>query len=100
MNDLTNLLNPWALLGLFGQALFFGRFFFQWLYSERQGKSVIPIHFWYLSIAGGIIILVYSIHIQDPVFIIGQGLALFIYIRNLILIKKEKTGAGNGPETP
>lgn len=93
-------MNFWTIIGFIGQALFFGRFISQWIYSERQKKSVIPIHFWYFSIAGGVIILIYSIHIRDPVFILGQGLALFIYIRNLFLIKKEKTGAGSGPETP
>lgn len=94
------MLNFWTILGLVGQALFFARFIVQWVHSERLGKSAIPIHFWYFSIAGGTIILIYSIHIQDPVFILGQGLALFIYIRNLFLIKKEKRGDENGPETP
>jgi|SRR3989344_1258574 len=100
MNPINNLLNFWTILGLIGQTLFFARFIIQWIHSERQGKSAIPVPFWYFSIAGGAIILIYSIHIQDPVFILGQSLALFIYVRNLFLIKKEKSGGGNEPETP
>lgn len=81
--------NYWLLIGFFGQFMFFMRFIIQWIYSERAGRSVIPIYFWYFSIAGAIIILTYAIHIKDPVFTLGQGLALIIYFRNLALIKKE-----------
>lgn len=80
----------WLFFGFFAQFLFFLRFFIQWLHSERLKKSVIPIHFWYLSIAGGIAILIYSLHIGDIVFISGAFLALFIYIRNLWLIRDNK----------
>jgi len=86
-------INFWILLGFFGQFLFFLRFITQWIYSERKGESVIPIYFWYFSIAGAIIIFIYAYHINDPVFMAGQGFALVIYIRNLILIKK-KTSRG------
>lgn len=85
----------WVLFGLFGQFMFFMRFFVQWVESERQKRSVIPVSFWYLSLAGSAILAVYAIHIQDPVFIIGQSLGFFIYIRNLMLIKKEKENNGN-----
>ena len=72
--------------------MFFLRFLVQWIASERRGESVIPIVFWYLSLAGGIILLFYAIHIRDPIFILGQSMGAFIYIRNLILIfRKEKT---------
>ena len=90
MDNIDHWFNFWTLLGFSGQALFFSRFLFQWLHSEKQGRSVIPISFWYLSIAGGTLIVVYAIHVKDPVFIIGQALALIIYLRNLFLIKKEK----------
>lgn len=79
----------WVLVGLFGQFVFFLRFVVQWIVSEKKGESVIPIAFWYLGIAGTIIVLIYAIHIQDPVFIIGYFLAFFIYIRNIMLIKKK-----------
>ncbi|HEY1096742.1 MAG TPA: lipid-A-disaccharide synthase N-terminal domain-containing protein [Alphaproteobacteria bacterium] len=73
----------WLGIGFFGQAMFFGRFFVQWIATERAQKSVIPTMFWYFSIAGGLILLVYSIYRKDPVFIAGQGLGLLIYLRNL-----------------
>lgn len=80
----------WLIFGLFAQACFFMRFFIQWLASERQKKSVIPIYFWYFSLAGGISLLVYAIHIKDIVFTLGQGAGVFIYLRNLILIHQSR----------
>ena len=80
----------WLILGLVGQALFSMRFLIQWIYSEKHKKSVIPTAFWYFSLAGGLTLLSYAILRQDPVFIIGQGMGLFVYIRNLMLIRKEQ----------
>ncbi len=79
----------WLFIGFFAQGLFFMRFFVQWISSELKGKSVVPIAFWYFSLSGGTMLLIYAIHRKDPVFILGQGLGLIIYIRNLVLIKKE-----------
>ncbi len=79
------------ILGFTAQGLFFGRFFIQWIVSERQGKSVIPIAFWYFSVGGGGLLLIYAILRRDPVFIMGQGCGLFIYSRNLFLIFREKS---------
>lgn len=76
----------WLIVGFVGQALFSGRFLVQWLASERQKKSVIPVMFWYFSILGGSTLLIYSIHKQDPVFILGQGAGLLIYARNLYFV--------------
>lgn len=84
----------WLGIGFLGQALFSGRFIVQWLKSEMLGKSVIPVAFWYFSIAGGASLLVYAVHRKDPVFIVGQGAGLFIYLRNLYLILREKRSAG------
>jgi lipid-A-disaccharide synthase-like uncharacterized protein len=81
----------WLILGLVGQALFSMRFLIQWIYSEKHKKSVIPTAFWYFSLTGGLTLLSYAILRQDPVFIIGQGMGLFVYIRNLVLIRKEQT---------
>ena len=78
------------IVGFGGQALFASRFLLQWLSSESVGRSVIPIGFWYCSIGGGSVMLIYAIWRQDPVFICGQGLGLFIYLRNLYLIFKER----------
>jgi lipid-A-disaccharide synthase-like uncharacterized protein len=80
----------WLGIGLFGQAMFFMRFFIQWLYSERMRQSVIPDVFWYFSIAGGLTLLVYAIYRMDPVFIIGQSTGVLIYSRNLYFIHTHK----------
>ena len=79
----------WLIIGFAGQALFSMRFVVQWLKSEREKKSVVPLAFWYFSLAGGAALLLYALHQADPVFIVGQGLGLFIYLRNLWLIYKE-----------
>ncbi len=79
----------WIAIGLLGQALFFLRFLFQWLESERKRDSVIPHIFWYFSIGGGVFLLAYAIYRRDPVFIIGQSMGLLVYFRNLILIDRK-----------
>lgn len=76
-------------VGFAGQGLFAMRFIIQWLSSEKQAKSVIPIAFWYFSIGGGAVLLLYAIWRQDPVIICGQGLGLFIYLRNLYFIRRD-----------
>jgi lipid-A-disaccharide synthase-like uncharacterized protein len=78
----------WLLFGFAGQFLFAGRFIVQWIASERKRESHIPIGFWYLSLAGGLVMTVYAIHRRDPVFIIGQGAGLVVYVRNLMLIHR------------
>jgi lipid-A-disaccharide synthase-like uncharacterized protein len=80
----------WLLVGLAGQALFFMRFFIQWLHSERLRRSVVPIAFWWFSLAGGVTLLAYAIHRLDPVFIVGQAGGVLIYLRNLQLIRRER----------
>jgi lipid-A-disaccharide synthase-like uncharacterized protein len=83
----------WLGLGFFAQLMFSARFLVQWLASERAGKSIVPLLFWYLSIAGSVLLLAYSIHRKDPVFILGQSMGIFIYSRNLYLIHREKKAA-------
>ncbi|MDC0192542.1 lipid-A-disaccharide synthase N-terminal domain-containing protein [Alphaproteobacteria bacterium] len=85
-NNLSNYEFFFLLIGFLGQGLFASRFIFQWIYSEKKGKSEIPIIFWYLSIFGGIGLLTYAIFRKDPVIITGQTFGIFIYLRNLILI--------------
>lgn len=82
--------NAWVVLGFVAQVMFMMRFVVQWIASERVGKSIVPVAFWFFSIGGGSLLLVYSIRQQDPVFIAGQGLGLVIYFRNLWLIFREK----------
>jgi lipid-A-disaccharide synthase-like uncharacterized protein len=83
----------WLLIGFGGQALFMGRFVVQWFVSERQRRSVIPVSFWYFSIFGALVLLVYAVHRRDPVFTFGQVLGIGIYMRNLHLIRLERAGA-------
>lgn len=88
-------MNFWTGLGIFAQLIFFLRFFAQWLASEKKGESTIPVSFWYLSIAGSILLLIYSIYRKDKVFILGQATGSLIYLRNLALIyRKKKPVAG------
>jgi lipid-A-disaccharide synthase-like uncharacterized protein len=86
---MTNL-DAWALLGLLAQAAFTGRFLIQWIASERTGRSVIPISFWYLSLFGSLGLLIYAVGRADPVFILGQSFGSVVYIRNLSLIHRER----------
>ena len=84
----------WAMLGIFGQLLFAARFIVQWLASEKAGRSVVPLSFWFFSIGGAGIVLAYGIQKRDPVIILGQALSFFIYFRNLALIAKERRERG------
>ena len=86
----------WLIIGFVGQALFSVRFLLQWIASERKGESVVPVLFWYFSLAGGLTLLAYAIYKQDPVFILGQSAGAFVYIRNLVLIFRKKGGQFKG----
>ncbi len=80
----------WLIIGFIGQGLFSARFIVQWFKSERAKKSVFPVAFWYFSIAGGVTLLAYAIHKEDPVFIVGQLSGLLIYFRNLYFVMYER----------
>lgn len=80
----------WLIIGFTGQSCFFIRFLVQWVHSERQKRSVVPVAFWYLSLAGAAIVMTYAIYRRDPVFIVGQLTGSFVYVRNLLLIKAEE----------
>ncbi|HEY7037309.1 MAG TPA: lipid-A-disaccharide synthase N-terminal domain-containing protein [Methylomirabilota bacterium] len=81
----------WLSIGFLGQTFFSMRFLVQWIASERRKESIIPISFWFFSIGGGFTLLVYSIYRMDPVFILGQGAGLFVYLRNLYLIRRKQS---------
>lgn len=83
-------IDMWLIIGFAGQALFSMRFIVQWIMSEREKRSMIPLAFWYFSLAGGASLLIYAIHRRDPVFILRQASGLFIYLRNLYLIYRER----------
>jgi len=77
-------------LGFAGQFLFFMRFFIQWIHSEKHKESIIPEIFWYFSIGGSLLLLIYAIIRKDIVFVVGQSTGLLIYVRNLMLIQRQK----------
>ena len=83
-------LDWWLALGFLAQGLFTARFLVQWISSERAGRSVIPIAFWFFSMGGGLMTLVYGIAKREPVIILGQSLATIIYIRNIMLIVRHR----------
>ena len=76
----------WATLAFIGQVVFGGRFILQWIISEYKKKSHVPTAFWFMSLAGSLILLSYSVHIKNPVFMLGFSLNTLIYLRNLHLI--------------
>lgn len=78
----------WIATGFTGQALFGARFLVQWLCSEREHRSVVPRVFWYLSVAGGLLVLAYAIHRREIVFIIGEVATLLIFLRNVQLLHR------------
>ncbi len=80
----------WLIFGLGAQLLFAARFLVQWISSERAGKSVVPFAFWVLFIGGGLMTLTYGLVKREPVIIFGQGLATIIYVRNIVLIFRER----------
>lgn len=78
----------WLAFGLLGNLAFFSRFLVQWVASERAGQSVIPLAFWYLSLAGSIILLIYALHRRDLIFTLAYLPNSVVYVRNLMLIRR------------
>lgn len=90
IDDLLEVLrDPWTIVGFAGTAVFSLRFIVQWIHSERAGRSVVPEVFWYLSIVGSALLLVYSLHRRDLVFILGQSAGFLVYARNIALRRRE-----------
>ena len=83
-------MSVWLVIGFLAQGFFASRFLVQWIVSEKRKESVMPLYFWYSSVIGGLLLLIYAIHILDPVFILGQSMGLRIYSRNLVLIHRKK----------
>ena len=88
--ELKDLLHPLALFGFAAQFMFMLRFVIQWYVSERRGRSYVPVAFWYLSLAGGIMLFAYATMREDVVFMCGQALGVLIYVRNLVLIHRRQ----------
>ena len=91
-------LDWWVLLGFVAQAFFTMRFVVQWIASERAGRSVIPMAFWWFSIGGGLLLFVYALYRRDPVFIAGQGFGVFVYLRNLYFVHARAAAGVARPE--
>ncbi|MEO8320019.1 MAG: lipid-A-disaccharide synthase N-terminal domain-containing protein [Bradyrhizobium sp.] len=83
----------WLAFGLIAQLLFTARFLVQWISSERAGQSVVPMAFWFFSMGGGLMTLIYGVAKREPVIILGQSMATVIYIRNIMLIMKSHAKA-------
>jgi lipid-A-disaccharide synthase-like uncharacterized protein len=81
----------WVALGFLAQGLFTMRFLVQWIASERAGRSVVPLAFWLFSIGGGVLMLAYALYIRDPVFITGQSFGVFVYLRNLYFVMRDRS---------
>ena len=88
LNNLTFNEFIWVAFGTLGQLVFFSRWIIQWLSSEKIQSSVIPVAFWWCSLSGGIITLIYAKHIGSFPFMLAQGIGIIVYSRNIILIYK------------
>jgi lipid-A-disaccharide synthase-like uncharacterized protein len=86
----------WLAFGFAGQAMFSMRFIIQWIASERRKQSVVPVLFWWCSLAGGVLLLTYAVYRRDPVFVLGQAPGLVIYARNLVLLRRQRLAAAAG----
>jgi lipid-A-disaccharide synthase-like uncharacterized protein len=89
LNNLTFNEFLWVSFGTLGQLVFFSRWIIQWLYSEKYKISIIPVAFWWCSLFGGVITLIYANHIESFPFMLAQGIGIIVYLRNLILIYKK-----------
>jgi lipid-A-disaccharide synthase-like uncharacterized protein len=98
VSNLIHSFDWWLALGFSAQLMFSARFLVQWIVSERRKESVVPNSFWFFSFVGGLLLFIYAIKRQDPVFILGQGMGLIIYTRNIILIQRKKKKANYNSE--
>jgi lipid-A-disaccharide synthase-like uncharacterized protein len=93
LEEFLHKLTWWTAFGMVFQGAFAARFIVQWIASERRGRSVVPVSFWYISILAGAGLMIYAIGQADAVFTLGQGAGLAVYIRNVALINREKRRA-------
>jgi lipid-A-disaccharide synthase-like uncharacterized protein len=86
LNLSTPAVLAWVSIGLMGQLLFTGRMLVQWIASERQGKSVVPPLFWWMSLIGSLLLLAYFLWRRDPIGLLGQAFGSFVYLKNIVWI--------------
>jgi lipid-A-disaccharide synthase-like uncharacterized protein len=97
---MTTIETIWLAIGFLGQAIFFMRWVVQWWASERSAESHVPVAFWYMSLIGGLITLAYAVYRKDPVFIAGQCIGSFVYLRNLMLLSRPNRTPRVSPASP
>ena len=90
LNNLSRIELMWVFFGTLGQLIFFSRWIIQWIYSEKYKSSIIPVAFWWCSLSGGIVTLIYAHHIGSFPFMLTQAIGIIVYLRNLLLIYKGK----------
>jgi lipid-A-disaccharide synthase-like uncharacterized protein len=89
MKDLLSL-DVWIVIGYLGQLVFASRFAVQWAASEMRKKSLIPVAFWWLSLAGSLLLLTYAVAKGAGPIVVGQMFGFVVYSRNLWLIRQER----------
>jgi len=89
----------WLTVGFSAQLMFSMRFIVQWIASERARRSIVPETFWYFSMLGGVMLFAYAIYRLDPVFMLGQGMGLVIYSRNIYFIRTHRKSEANAAAT-
>ena len=99
MKEMNEIGTWWFVFGLMAQLSFTGRFLIQWIASERKGRSVVPIYFWYLSVVGGVMLFTYFVRRGDPIGALGQSAGIVVYVRNLMLIYKNPGRPGTAEGT-
>ena len=97
--------NAWKVIGWLGNAIFFSRFFVQWYATEKHQRVMVPVAFWWLSLAGSFLLLCYALfYRRDSVFIFAYAFTWLPYVRNLIIHRRhtrERTRCpGCGSESP
>jgi lipid-A-disaccharide synthase-like uncharacterized protein len=87
----------WVTLGFLGQLLFTGRMLVQWFVSEREKRSVVPTAFWWMSLIGATMLLVYFVWRKEPIGVLGQATGWFVYVRNLLMIHRQRAATATTP---
>jgi lipid-A-disaccharide synthase-like uncharacterized protein len=88
----------WFYLGALGILIFYGRFSVQWVLSERRRESVMPLPFWYMSLVGSLLLVVYSVARGNLPFLLGFIFIGIPTIRNIMLIRRERAGGSPDPQ--
>jgi lipid-A-disaccharide synthase-like uncharacterized protein len=91
----SDLTEPIIFIGAIGQLMLNFRFIYQWIYSEKQSDSVLPLGFWIISVMASVMILAYASYRIDPVLLVAQGMGIFVYLRNVLIHFRSKRQTAN-----